>query len=187
MYDITKINNDLKNALSSRRYEHSINVANCAKKLAKHYNIDEEKAYIAGMVHDIAKEFNIDENKKWIEKYNLSNELLEPEFEKIVHANIGAVVIKELYNLDDDICNAVLYHTVGNISMSLLDKIIYVADKIARDPNPTVDTATKLAYEDIDKAMIFLLKTQQEKLLKNGKNMDNNSIELLNYLKNKYN
>ena len=69
MYNIEQIKNDLKNNLSQFRYEHSILVAEEAKKLANHYNIDEEKAYIAGLVHDIAKEFSDDENSKWIKKY----------------------------------------------------------------------------------------------------------------------
>ena len=65
MYTIEQIKKDLKKYLSEIRYEHSILVAEEAKKLAKYYNENEEKAYIAGLVHDIAKEFSDEENEKW--------------------------------------------------------------------------------------------------------------------------
>ena len=138
MYNIEKIKEDLKKNLSEFRYEHSILVANEAQKLACHYNQDERKAYIAGLVHDIAKEFSDEENIEWIRKYNLSNELLLAEFKKIIHADIGAVVVKEWYGLDEEICNAVRYHTIGHVPMNWLDKIVFVADKIARNTPATI-------------------------------------------------
>lgn len=72
MYNTEKIKKDLKNNMSQSRYDHSLLVAQEAKLLARHYHIDEEKAYVAGLVHDIAKEFSEDDNKRWIEKYHLS-------------------------------------------------------------------------------------------------------------------
>ena len=79
MYDIEKIKNDLKNNLSQFRFEHSLLVADEAKKLALHYNYDSEKAYVAGLVHDIAKEFDDFENDKWIKKYNLTGDIFTPQ------------------------------------------------------------------------------------------------------------
>ena len=64
MYDVEQIKKDMKNNLSEFRYKHSIRVADTARKLAQHYKIDEEKVYIAGIVHDIAKEFSREERSE---------------------------------------------------------------------------------------------------------------------------
>lgn len=183
MNQIKKIKEDLKNSLSEYRYEHSILVADEAKKLANRYNVDERKAYIAGLVHDIAKEFDDEENIAWIKKYKLNNELFLPEYKKIIHADIGAVVVKEKYNLDEEISNAVLYHTIGSINMTLLDKIIFVSDKVARKTkNEELDKIRDAAYENIDKALYLLLMKQKNKLEKENKRMHPNSIKLLQNL-----
>ena len=183
MYNIEKIKNDLKSNLSQFRYEHSIRVANEAKKLAEYYNADSEKAYLAGIVHDIAKEFSNEENKKWIEKYNLSKDLLSIEYRNIVHADIGAVVVKELYDLDYEICNAVKYHTIGNVSMSLLDKIIFIADVIGRkDTNTYIEEIRILAYQNLDKALKQCLIAQKEMLESKGERFHPEALKLLNSL-----
>lgn len=185
MYNVDQIKKDLKNNLSIKRYEHSIMVAKEAKKLARHYHIDENKAYVAGLVHDIAKEFDNKENAQIITKYHLSNEWLLPKFEKIIHAEIGSYVIRSKYNLDEDICNAVKYHTIGNVSMNLLDKIIFMADKIGRKiKTPTIERQRKLAYKNIDQALIDYLKNQKEQFENTDKELHPDSIELLNYLLN---
>lgn len=181
MYNIKKINEYLKNNLSEHRYEHSLLVAEEAKKLAHHYNYNEDKAYLAGLLHDIAKEFTEEENKKWIKKYNLSSELLLPELNKIVHADIGAVVVKELYNLDDDICNSIKYHTIGNVSMNNLAKIIFIADKIGRKKiTPEMEEEKNLAYKNLDLAIALHLKNTEQKLKNTGKKLHPESQKLLN-------
>ena len=75
---INKIENNLQKLLSKPRYEHSLLVAEHAKKLAKIYKINEENAYIAGLVHDSAKEFSDEENSKGIKQDHLSQEWLDP-------------------------------------------------------------------------------------------------------------
>ena len=181
---ITRIKNDLKNNLSDFRYEHCLLVADEAKKLAHHYHIDENNAYIAGLVHDIAKEFDDKENAYWIEKYHLSSDLYKPEFKKIIHANIGVVVAKELYSLDDDICNAVCYHTIGNVPMSLLDKIVFISDKIARkNRSPIIEQTASLAYQDIVKAMLFFIENEKSYLESRGESMHPTTLKLLDCLK----
>ena len=183
MNQIEKIKEDLKNTLSEYRYEHSILVAQEAKKLANRYNVDKKKAYISGLVHDIAKEFSDEENVLWIKKYDLNNELLLPEYKKIIHADIGAVVVKEKYNLDGEISNAVLYHTIGSTNMTMLDKIVYVSDKVARKKkSEELGKIRELAYENIDKALFLLLIKQKNKLEKDNKRMHPNSIKLLQNL-----
>ena len=185
MYDIEKIKRDLKNNLSEKRYNHSLLVAEEARLLAKNYNYDEDKAYIAGLVHDIAKEFTDKENQKYIDKYNLSKDLLKEENKKIMHADIGSVAVKELYNMDDEISKAILYHTLGNINMDTLAKIVFIADKIGRKPNPTIDKYKSLAYKDLDLAIKAYLEDGNCFLSERGIKQHSDTIELLNYLKQK--
>lgn len=183
MNNIKKIKEDVKEKISEFRYEHSIRVAEEAKKLARHYKINEEKAYLAGIIHDIAKEFSNQENEKWVEKYNMPKELLEPEYKNIIHSDIGAVVAKEEYHLDDEICNAIKYHTIGDVSMSLFDKIIFIADKIGRkNSNSEIRKIKELAYQNIDEALKFYLINRREKLESNGESFHPKALELLKSL-----
>lgn len=183
MDNIEKIKNDLKANLSKFRYEHSIMVAEEAKKLAEHYNLNVEKAYVTGLVHDIAKEFSDEENKKWIYKYQLPKELLLPEFRNTIHADIGAVVVKEWYELDEEICNAIKYHTIGDISMTEFDKIIFLADKIARKvASPFIEKIRKLTYENLGEALKQFLIGQKEKIESSGGTFHPNTVELLRSL-----
>ena len=181
---INKIENNLQKLLSKPRYEHSLLVAEHAKKLAKIYKINEEKAYIAGLVHDIAKEFSDEENRKWIKKYHLSQELLDPKYSKIIHANIGAVVVKQWYNLDDDICNAVCYHTIGHVPMTTLEKVVFIADKIGRiEMNDFFEKVKELAYENLDEALIFFIDSEKIYLKNQGQEINPITLKLLENLK----
>lgn len=188
MYNIDKIKDYLKQNLSEFRYNHSLMVANEAKKLAKRYNENTEKAYIAGLVHDIAKEFSDEENLQCIKKYSLSETLLDENIKPIIHANIGAELIKDMYNFDDEICNSVRYHAIGNFPMTILEKIIFVADKIAREnPDELLQREQKIAYEDLDLALLMCLDYSKNKLEKQGKNLQPVTLKLLQSLRKKYN
>lgn len=183
MYDIDLLKKDLEELLSEKRYKHSLSVAAVAMELANIYGIDKDKAYLAGLVHDIAKEFSYEENMYYIEKYKLPE--IEEEYKRIIHSYVGAVYLKEKYNMDDDICEAVRVHTTGSMDMSLLDKIVFIADKIEPGKNyPGIDEERIVAKEDIDKALILCLENNYKKLLSKGKRMHPLSLELLYKLKN---
>lgn len=174
---------DLKRSMSKFRFDHSIRVAEEARKLARCYHFDEEKAYVAGLVHDIAKEFTLEENQKWIEKYKLSSDFFDVRHRVVLHGEIGAIVAKERYGLEDDICNAIRYHTVGHVSMSLLEKIVFVADKIEPGKDYVrIDEERELAYQEIDKSLLLCLLNQKEEKECCGKVMHPNAIELIKSL-----
>ncbi len=186
--DIKKIEKDLKTTLSPNRYKHSLLVAKKAKELAKIYHIDENKAYLTGLIHDIAKELSEEENKKWITIGNLSNDLEKKENKNIKHADIGAVIAKEKYKLDNDICNAIKYHTIGNKNMNTLAKIIYISDKIGREKVPTnLIPVIDLAKEDLDQALLYCLQQQKNKLKEKNIEMHKDTKELLQRLLQKKN
>lgn len=181
--NIEKINTDLKKVLSPFRYEHSIKVAEEAKKLAKHYHINEKNAYLAGLIHDIAKDLTEKECKQWIEEYKLPEKLLDKKYKNIKHADIGAIIAKEKYHLEDDICNSIKYHTIGNKRMNLLAKIVYIADKIGRDNIPeALKNVKEIAYQDIDKALLYCLEKQKIRLEEKGIKMHKDTEELLEKL-----
>lgn len=125
------IKKTLKESLSEERYNHILGTADCALKLAKKYGLDEKKAYLAGLLHDCAKCKSNDELLKII-KQELKN-IDEGELQnyKTLHAPVGEYFARTMYNIDDsEILNAIRYHTIGRVNMSLFEKIIFLADKI---------------------------------------------------------
>ncbi len=181
---ILEIEEDLKKSLSSYRYNHSINVMKEAIKLAKRYNADIDKCKYCALTHDLAKEFSDEINRSFVKKYNLPKELLDPINKKLIHGYIAAIIVKEKYNFTPDMVLAVKYHTTGYVGMDLLAKIIFLADKIEKGKNyPLIDEERKLAYQDIDKAIIFCLTNQIKHLTSQGKKVNKRSYETLEYLK----
>lgn len=125
------IKKTLKESLSEERYNHTLGTADCALKLAKKYGLDEKRAYLAGLLHDCAKCKSNDELLKII-KQELKN-IDEGELQnyKTLHAPVGEYFARTMYNIDDsEILNAIRYHTIGRVNMSLFEKIIFLADKI---------------------------------------------------------
>jgi len=173
------IKEKLKKIVNKKRYDHSILVANEAKKLAKIYSEDEYMAYLVGLAHDIAKDFSKEENTKWIEKYNCDRRILNKENEKIIHSYVGALVAKEWFNFDDNMCSAIKYHTIGNEKMSKFDKIIFISDKIGRENlSSDFEKLKEIAYHNLDEAMLFYLNLLEEKLKKQGLKLNQDSIKL---------
>lgn len=183
MYDVKRIKEYLEQTLSSKRYEHSLLVAEEAKNLAKLYNYDPNIAYITGLTHDIAKEFSEEENQYYVKKYNL-----DASNSKIIHADVGSWFCKEKYDFTEAMCEAIKAHTIGCKNMTLLDKIVFIADKIGRkDLSPVGQEIKKLAYQDLDKAIVLYLIKQQEKFKEKGKAMHPITLEVLNSLQQKTN
>ena len=184
MYNIEKIKKDLKEILSEKRYSHSLRVSEIALDLAKKYNEDTNKAYIAGLVHDIAKEFTEEQNIYYITKYNLSKRYLKKECKNVLHGPVGAAYLKEKYDMEDEICNAVKVHTTASSNMTMLDKIIFVADKIEPNKNHLgVEEERKLAYTNIDKCIILCLENNIKNLKERDKIFDETIIKTLSILK----
>ena len=184
-YEREMIKEKLKTLVKPGRYKHCLLVASFAEKLAKIYGLDSEKCYLAGLAHDIAKNFSYEENKFWVEKYGLSLSLLDDNYSKMVHADVGALVVKEWFNFDDDMYAAVKYHTIGNRKMTTFEKIIFIADKVGRvDLNSDLKEVKELATKDLDLAILLFLE-KQEIILKNiGRGLHPETVQLINNLKN---
>ncbi len=176
----------LQKHLSDFRYNHSLRVAEEAKKLAQIYYVDEEEAYLVGLAHDVAHEFNEKENLLWIKKYNLSNEYLDESYKTILHSDIGALVAKELFLFDDNMCQAIKYHTIGNIHMNKFDKIIFIADKIGRkNLDVFMEKVKELTYQGyLDQALIIYFEILNDNLNAKKLSMHPNSLKLIHLLRN---
>ena len=134
----TKINEKeiltwLKENLSEERFNHSVGTAECAEKLAEKYNLNKEKAYIAGLLHDCAKCFSNEKLKEIIDKH-IKVEECEMLNYKTLHAPVSAYIAQKDFGVsDNEILSAIRWHTLGKQDMTTFEKIIFLADKI--EPN----------------------------------------------------
>lgn len=145
----------IENNLSLKRYRHSVSVAEEAKKLAEKYNASTQKAYFAGLAHDMAKEIDKEEVLQLLKKFG-REDLAERYPYPLIHGPVSALILKNDFSVEDEeILDAVWYHTTGKEDMSLMTKIIYIADFIEPNRNfEGVESVRKLAYVNIDKAIV---------------------------------
>lgn len=179
-----QIEDYLMGKMSQKRFAHSQGVSSEAKKLARIYGADEEKAEIAGLVHDCVKEMP---HEKMLEKCREYGIVLDPVTnveKKLIHAVLGAETAKhELGICDHSIYDAIRYHTTAKADMPLLTKIIYVADYI--EPNRTfegVEQLRKLAYSDLDSVILLALDYTINKLVAGHRMLHPDTINARNFL-----
>lgn len=148
-------NEILRKKLTEQRYNHSVNVSKKAVYLAKKYGADVKKAEIAGLLHDITKNTDEQEQLQVISEAGLALSDLEFANKKLWHAVSGAAYLKVKLNIDDeDILNAVKFHTTGRAGMSLLEKVVFVADMTSADRTSEESSKVKaIAEENLDKAV----------------------------------
>ncbi|HFI0129845.1 TPA: bis(5'-nucleosyl)-tetraphosphatase (symmetrical) YqeK [Streptococcus suis] len=143
-------------AMKPARFQHVLGVEQAALALADHYGCDPKKASLAALLHDYAKEVEDQVFLDLIAKYDLDKDLLNWD-NNIWHGVVGAYKIAEDFGLkDEEIFQAIQRHTIGAGQMTLLDKVLYVADYI--EPNrdfPGVDEARRIAKESLDKAVAY--------------------------------
>ncbi len=184
---IEKIETDLKEILSEKRYKHSISVMNMAEELARVYGVDVVDAKIAGLLHDNAKEMSEEEMLKYAEKNNIEVTEFEMLNAKILHGKIGADIARKKYGISEQIAKAIEYHTTTNPEMDILAKIIYISDKIELTRKVEafdLDAERKLAKEDLDKTLLLIIDNTTKYLIDNNKMIAVESIETRNKLLN---
>ena len=180
---IEKMKEDLKNILSERRYIHSVGVMEMCEKLAKIYKVDVEKAKIAGLLHDNAKEMSPEEMLNYVKKNNIEITEIEKINTPILHGKIGADIAKKKYGVDKQIEDAIKYHTTTNIKMDTLAKILYVSDKIEMNrmsDEYNIQEEREVAKKDLDRAVLMIIDSNIESLIKKGKLIEQESIETRN-------
>ncbi len=146
----------LKENLSQKRYQHSLNVASECRKLAEKYGEDPDKAYFAGLLHDVCKELSGEKQKALVLASGFAVCREELETRSLWHAIAGAYFVKNVFGVEDiDIINSIRFHTVGRAGMTRLEEIVYLADLISADRTyKDVDKMRKFVYNDLNEAML---------------------------------
>ena len=183
-YTIDSIKDWLKKNLTEERYEHSIGTAECAEKLAEKYGLDSKKAYFTGLIHDCAKCMPKDEMLKILKTLPLEEgELCNA---KTHHAPVGAQVTRQKFGVDDEeILSAIRWHTIGKVSMSLFEKIIFLADKMETRTRPKECTdLIKILDEEngLNKALLICYKNTIKSLIDRGLPICTSAVEIYNSL-----
>ena len=155
-----EIENDVKSVLSEYRFTHSLGVAKKAVELAKIYGVQEETAKKVGIAHDIAKEMTDQEMIEYAKANNIRIDEIETVRPSLLHGKIGADIAAKKYGFTEDMLNAIKWHTTGRKNMSMLEKIIYVADKTEENRKGTrfnLEKSRELSTQNIDETLIFLM------------------------------
>lgn len=175
---------EIKKRLNPDRLYHSLNVADEAKKLAKHFGADEQKAFTAGLLHDILKNTPDSELLQYFERNGIMLTETERASRKTWHAMAGADFLRrELHVTDEDILSAVRWHTTGRAGMTLLDKVLFVADFISADRDyPGVERMREKAYVSLEDAMLEGLQFTINELVENAWPVHEDSIRAYNEL-----
>lgn len=168
--------------LSEKRRIHTYAVRDTAIKLAAHYDEDIEKTELAALCHDMYRGMRDKVLNMYVRELGLPERYMDNP--NLAHGKIAAIMIQREYNItDEDIINAVSFHTTGRADMSLLEKIIYLADTI--EPNreyPGVDEVRKLAFEDLDKALLKSMQNTIDYIEQRGFYLDRETIEARDFL-----
>lgn len=183
--DKNQILNIVKQNTVKSRFEHTLRVADLAIKLAIHYGVDVDKTWLAAILHDLKKNISLDDNDRLVKKYGLDDKYIGNK--NLSHSKLAAVVSRDKLGIDDeDILNAIAFHTTGRANMSMLEKIIFVADTC--EEGRTYKEASMLrkqAFEDIDGVCIFILEFLKASVESKGLVLDEDTIKALRYLKEK--
>lgn len=154
--DIEKYKTVIKPLLSEKRYYHSICVSKKAKELAEKYGANTDKAETAGILHDIMKDTPQDKQLELMAEYGIILTDVERGAPKLWHAMLGAEYIEKVLGIrDKEILDAIRYHTTGRADMTLLDKILFIADFISSDRDyEGVDKLREAASVSLDEVMV---------------------------------
>ncbi len=174
----------LQTRLNEKRFIHSLNVADAAVTLARRFGADEEKAYLAGLLHDITKN-ETDENQLQImESGGIILSMTQRNNPKLWHAMSGMIYLRDTLGIkDEEILGAVRWHTTGKAGMTLLEKVVFIADYISVERDyPDVDVMRHLAEVSLDAAALYALKYSLKHLSLKEKPICEDSVAMYNEL-----
>ena len=177
--NIDALNEQIKSRLSPARYRHTLGVVETALYLCGKYGGDSAKIQTAALMHDCAKHMTIDD----CAKYGVAAEGMPAD---LIHAPLGAAVAETDFGIaDKEVLDAIRYHTTGRAGMSVLDKIIFLADAIEPSRSyPEVTMLRRLADKDLNSAVYEYLVQMEPYLKAKGCSMDKNSLAAREELKN---
>lgn len=186
--EIRKLRKKIEKVQDAKRFEHTLGVEYTAAALAMCYGASVEDARLAGLLHDCAKCLTDEKRLSICKKNDIPVTEIEMRNPFLLHAKVGAFLAKEKYGVGkQDILNAILYHTTGHENMSLLEKIIFVADYIepGRKQAPNLLEIRKLAFQNLDNAMLQILEDTLKYLQSGGGETDSMTEITWRYYKEK--
>ena len=169
--------------LNPKRVPHVLGCRDTAVELARHWGADERDAARAGILHDITKAIDGPLQLTLCRAYGKILSDFSKKYPKTLHALTGSLVAERIFGENEAVVSAICHHTTGKANMSLLEKIIYVADYM--EPNrdfPGVERLRKLAYTDMDAALKLGLEMTLEHLARQGAEVSPESREALAWL-----
>ena len=184
-----KLRKELEKELKPDRFDHTLGVAYTSASLAMVHGANVDKALIAGFLHDCAKCLSHEEQLKICEKNNIELSDVERRNHSLLHAKAGIYIASTKYEIRDrEILDAIRYHTTGRENMSLLEKIVYIADFIEpnRKPLDDMNIIRQEAFSDIDKCLAHILYNSIVYLRTIGKECDDTTMKAYEFYKKYY-
>jgi predicted HD superfamily hydrolase involved in NAD metabolism len=181
--NLDQIKKELSGELDEARFIHSVNVMEESVKLAHHYGVDPEKAAWAGLLHDCGKNYKGDRAREYARSIGYTPDEIENRQTKLLHGIIGEHLAREKYGVTHpEILSAIRWHTTGRGGMSLLEKIIYIADYIepARQLEG-IEEMRKVAYNDLDRCIVICSDSTIDYILKKGNLLHPKTVETRNH------
>lgn len=170
--------------LKNKRIPHVLGTEQEAIRLAERYGADVEKARVAALLHDCTKKLNMPEQLALCAQYGIELDELEQKALKLLHAKTGAALARAVFGVEDDIYRAIWWHTTGHAGMTLLEKIIYLADYIEPSRDfPGVDKLRSVCYNDLDAGMLLGLEMTIAEMTDMGNPVHHATIEARDALK----
>ena len=178
---IEKIREELNSKLSEKRFSHTVGVAETAVSLAEIFGGDTKKVYIAGLLHDMAKELTLEEMNNLTQDVEIDSYVRTSK--ALLHSAAGAILAKQVFDIDDEIYNAIFYHTTGRENMTLTEKIIFVSDMAEPSRKFTgIEKLREIMLTDIDEAVITAADLTLSYLIENRKNIYPLTVISRNYI-----
>ena len=146
--------------VQAKRLPHIKGTEETAAALAAFWGLSPEKARRAAILHDCTKYLELDDQLRLCRQYGVELDELEQQAVKLLHAKTGACIARDIFGEPDEVYQAIFWHTTAKADMTLLEKIIYIADYI--EPNRDfegVEELRRLAYEDLDRALLLGVET----------------------------
>lgn len=184
MHDHRGIIERLSKMIDRYRLEHSLAVSRSAVELAARYGLDKEKAELAGLLHDSAKCLSYDESIRLCERYGYEPDSITKSSKALLHAPLGAFIAEDLFGVKDrEVLAAIACHTTGKRNMTMLDKIICLADYIEEGRQyPGVDQIRSYAFSDLNKALMTALELSIVHVVEEGLLLHPITVEARNCL-----
>ncbi|WP_409228246.1 bis(5'-nucleosyl)-tetraphosphatase (symmetrical) YqeK [Gudongella sp. SC589] len=174
----------LKDRIGEERLNHTLSVVEEALSLAKRHKAPEDKVKIAALLHDFAKNLTLEESLRLAKEYGLKLDDVTITSTELIHGPLGARMVKEYFNIgDQEILNAITYHTTGRENMTTVEKIVFLADFI--EPGREfegIQIIRAKALEDLDEAIFMALDSTISYLLKKKSIIHVNTVHARNFL-----